>query len=410
MVNHRNGIFRMLIAALLVLFLLMVPCLGAGQDSATLQRANQAYGQGQYEAALRLYQDGCAATPGDWTCSQNIGMCYYWLNRFDEAIFSFNRSIALGETAITRLSLGQAYNQKGNYPEAVRNLRRSIELDPSSPVAWNWLASACFARGWYPEALQASETGLKKGPPPEGAKILRETMMLSYVALGRYPEAYAIAGQQKLTYMEVDKTADGLKVTGVRPRGPADLAGIRPGDILVSFGGKRIVEHADLIRVFETASFGSGLPVELRRAGQSIKTAVIAGITPDLTAKAAAVRASAATVLTERGRAAIRIRQIRLNPSDVSVGTRFDVEVEYSVTGPSAIEGALIPIQFSYAVVTGGKTILSEPAATVQAPSGKSVIRVLHLTAARRPGTYVIRINLRSEGSAAEESVEFQTH
>jgi tetratricopeptide (TPR) repeat protein len=410
MLNHRIEIFRLPIAALLLLFLPLVPCLGAGQDPAILQRANQVYGQGQYEAALRLYQEGCASAPGDWICHQNIGMCYYWLNRLDEAIVSFNRSIALGETAITRLSLGQAYNLKANYPEAVRNLRRSIELDPSSPVAWNSLASACFDRGWYPEAIQASETGLKKGPPPEGAQVLRDTMMLSYVALGRYPEAYAIAGQRKLTHMEVDKTADGLKVTRVLSRGPADLAGIRSGDILVSFSGKRIAEHADLLRAFDAAAFGSVLPVELRRAGKSEKTALVVGITPDLAAQAAAARASAATVLTERGRASIRIRQLRLNPSAVSAGTKFDVEVEYSVSEPSATEGALIPIQFSYTVTTGGKTILSEPAATVQAPSGKSAIRVLHLTAARRPGTYVIRINMRSEGSAAEESVEFQTH
>ncbi|HVL82301.1 MAG TPA: trypsin-like peptidase domain-containing protein [Actinomycetota bacterium] len=58
----------------------------------------------------------------------------------------------------------------------------------------------------------------------------------------------------------------GARVTEVLPGGPADEAGIAPGDIIVRFGGEQVDSMTDLVSLIAVRRVGEEVPVELLRA------------------------------------------------------------------------------------------------------------------------------------------------
>ncbi len=78
------------------------------------------------------------------------------------------------------------------------------------------------------------------------------------------------------------KVGDGPKVTGavveyVGPSGPADRAGIRPGDIVVAFDGQAIGRSEELQWLASTAGVGRMVSLTLLRAGSPIEVKVTLG-------------------------------------------------------------------------------------------------------------------------------------
>ena len=63
------------------------------------------------------------------------------------------------------------------------------------------------------------------------------------------------------------KDMNGTLVSAVEKGGPADKAGILPGDVIRAFGGKPIQASADLSRLVAAAKPGTVVPVELWRKG-----------------------------------------------------------------------------------------------------------------------------------------------
>jgi S1-C subfamily serine protease len=59
-----------------------------------------------------------------------------------------------------------------------------------------------------------------------------------------------------------------LIVTRVAPNGPADSAGISPGDIVLSVGSDKVVEQADFYRkVWKTGPAGTVIPLRILKGG-----------------------------------------------------------------------------------------------------------------------------------------------
>ncbi len=79
----------------------------------------------------------------------------------------------------------------------------------------------------------------------------------------------------------------GALVASVMPDSPADKAGLRQGDVVVSFGGKQIEEMRDLPRLVAAAKIGRPVEVELLRGGdRKTVTVDIARLKPEQVAMA----------------------------------------------------------------------------------------------------------------------------
>lgn len=75
----------------------------------------------------------------------------------------------------------------------------------------------------------------------------------------------------------------GALVAEVEAGGPADKAGLKPADIVLSFNGKAIEESGDLPRLVGTTPPGKQVPVSVWRKGKTVNLTAVAG---ELTDKA----------------------------------------------------------------------------------------------------------------------------
>jgi serine protease Do len=95
----------------------------------------------------------------------------------------------------------------------------------------------------------------------EIANQIRET---GEVRRGRIGVQLQELSQQIAEAMGMEEPLGAL-VAAVERRGPAALAGIRPGDVIVSFNGQPVQTTADLARMVGATRPGDTVPVEVRR-------------------------------------------------------------------------------------------------------------------------------------------------
>jgi Do/DeqQ family serine protease len=74
--------------------------------------------------------------------------------------------------------------------------------------------------------------------------------------------------------------AEGAIIKGVLSGGPADKAGIKPGDLLVAIEGKAIADPQGVLNAVTGFAPGSAAKVKVRRKGQDLELAVTVGRRP----------------------------------------------------------------------------------------------------------------------------------
>jgi S1-C subfamily serine protease len=67
----------------------------------------------------------------------------------------------------------------------------------------------------------------------------------------------------------------GMAVTAVTAKSPADDAGLRPGDLLIDFGGVPVGSADDLVRLLTDATIGLATPVRILRHGSPRRVMVV---------------------------------------------------------------------------------------------------------------------------------------
>ena len=75
-------------------------------------------------------------------------------------------------------------------------------------------------------------------------------------------------------------TQRGAMVAAVEERGPADRAGLRPGDIIVRAGTRRVAAVEDVLSVLRRMDAGDALTLRLRRDGEPREVRVTTGTRP----------------------------------------------------------------------------------------------------------------------------------
>jgi Do/DeqQ family serine protease len=73
----------------------------------------------------------------------------------------------------------------------------------------------------------------------------------------------------------------GALVNSVVPQGPADRAGLQPGDVITAIGDQQIREGGDLLRIILRHSVGDRLTLDVRRGNETSKIVVRAGERPN---------------------------------------------------------------------------------------------------------------------------------
>jgi len=123
---------------------------------------------GEHEAAAEAYQRWVELAPEDAEAYRTLGETLNVLQRYDEAVAAFTKSLELEPTSDAYKGLGDvAYAQK-DFEQALRDYRQAIDLDAGSTAAHNGAGWSLYQLKRYPEALASFEQSLGIGETAGG--------------------------------------------------------------------------------------------------------------------------------------------------------------------------------------------------------------------------------------------------
>jgi uncharacterized caspase-like protein/Flp pilus assembly protein TadD len=232
------------------------------------------YNSAKYAEAAPFFQQWVQSEPDNWLSHNWLGWTYVQLERCDDAIASLRRANDLKADKSNFEGLGLCHYRKGLYGEATGFFRMWVELDPMNGASHGWLgwshlrlkqyqeAIASFQKAnaikkesghfqglgqsyyglkAYDHAIDALEAGLAIAP--EAIKRpFKFDMALCYIAKKNYAKAAQLLDGKRFLGVEVQKHKKGFEIRSVMQDGPADLAGIRAGDVLTEFNGEDLAD------------------------------------------------------------------------------------------------------------------------------------------------------------------------
>jgi tetratricopeptide (TPR) repeat protein len=147
------------------------------------------YRLGDTELALESYDRAIALDSDDPSPRYNRALIYMDLEEYALAIADLDIVLSQGEFMEARDARGVAHYHLGNYNQAIADLRRSSELNPTHVATYAFLARAYFARERYVEAVEAASRGLMISPPTVSTPICFLVRGRAYYELGDYERA-----------------------------------------------------------------------------------------------------------------------------------------------------------------------------------------------------------------------------
>jgi len=98
-------------------------------------RAVTFHNKGDYEAAIRDYDEAIGLNPEDIVSYYNRGVAYYATGDYDAAIHSFDATIELDPQYIDAfVGRGDAYDGKGDHDAAIRDFDAALGIDPEYAI------------------------------------------------------------------------------------------------------------------------------------------------------------------------------------------------------------------------------------------------------------------------------------
>ena len=147
---------------------------------------NNAYRQGRYQKAIRLYEAEQRLHPSPANLL-HAARAYAELNQFDAAYAAYLEVLATGgDSAAVYAELGQLYEDEGNLSGALHYSRRALALEPDHARYRYALGLQALQAGHLQEAVDALEEVVEQEPWRAGA---HQNLGQALLRLGRPEEA-----------------------------------------------------------------------------------------------------------------------------------------------------------------------------------------------------------------------------
>ena len=162
-----------------------------------MEAGNASMRNGDYESAISFYRRALAIDMTDSEAFGNLGVAYYYLERYDDAVREVLQAVVLSPEEINwRLNLGAIYTRKDDHEGAARAYGAAVDIARDLPDenrhqlrnALIGLGRSCEMVGWYDRALEAYEEALVFAP--EDTELLTGAGNV-YFRQGRLDEAEA---------------------------------------------------------------------------------------------------------------------------------------------------------------------------------------------------------------------------
>ena len=173
-------------------------------------------------------------------------------------------------------------------------------------------------------------------PIDEAMRVAEQLKTNGRVVRGRIAVAIGEVTKDVADSLGLPK-AQGALVSSVEPDGPADKAGVQPGDIILKFNGRTVDAATDLPRMVGETKPGTRATLTIWRKGQTKDlSVVVAEMQPEKTAKA---QSSKRTPPRERASNPLGLAVSDLTPDQLkALNVKGGVQVD-AVVGPAARAG-----------------------------------------------------------------------
>jgi Flp pilus assembly protein TadD len=145
------------------------------------------YARGRFEEAVLQFRQAATFAPDSARAHANLGAALQALNRHDEALQAYQRSLAIEPTANGWSNLGSLQFFLGRYEEARDAYRRATALTPADYLMWANLGDACHALDdrvcsdeVWPRAISAARGALTINPHDAFTRALLASSLAKY--------------------------------------------------------------------------------------------------------------------------------------------------------------------------------------------------------------------------------------
>ena len=143
--------------------------------------------QGDTRRIIEIHERMVQIFPKDKEARYRLGVVYYSLGRFDEAIVQFEEALGIDNTyKLVYNLLGYAYSSRGMHDEAVESLRRYLELAPDEPNPHDSMGEILQQAGLFDEAIHEYKEALRL---KSDLHFPWEHMGSAYMDKGKFDEA-----------------------------------------------------------------------------------------------------------------------------------------------------------------------------------------------------------------------------
>jgi len=112
-----------------------------GKYEETLAKADQLRLDGQYDEALKLYEECLAERPDDIAALYGRALVFNYTGEFERSLEELERIRDMAPNFVkARVHLGLTYTMLGMYEEGKKELKEVLKIDPGNPEALKHLS------------------------------------------------------------------------------------------------------------------------------------------------------------------------------------------------------------------------------------------------------------------------------
>jgi len=257
----------------------------------------------QFPLVLKLFREAIDKNPNDELLFRLLSQAALEAGHPEEALAPVKRAVELNAAnPFNHIALGQAYHALRQYDLALKAFRAALTLNPGL-VHVHALMGRVYLEGMDFQKAAAAFTRATPAPAGTGPESLSLNLCNYY--LGRYDEVLASTGRLTglgqapskapgwlgVQSLNIDAaTAKALQIGEIEGavvispvlNGPAEKAGIRRGDLIISLNGLRVRNVGELAERIRGVGRGGAIQVGLFRMGKPLELTVTAGTPPTL--------------------------------------------------------------------------------------------------------------------------------